>query len=38
MLEKISGYSIDDAKNYLIESLRTEVTHEMAMTVKDVEQ
>ena len=38
MLEKISGYSIDDAKNYLIESLRTEVTHEMAMTVKEVEQ
>jgi hypothetical protein len=26
MLEKISGYSIEDAKNYLIESLETEVT------------
>ena len=33
MLEKISGYSIED----LIDSLRTEVTHEMAVTVKEVE-
>lgn len=37
MLEKISGYSIEDAKAYLIDSIRTDVTHEMAMTVKEVE-
>jgi ribonuclease Y len=38
MLEKISGYSIEEAKNYLIDSVRTDVRHEMAMTVKEVEQ
>lgn len=37
MLEKISGYSIEDAKAYLIDSVRADVTHEMAMTVKEVE-
>ena len=31
MLEKISGYSVEDAKGYLIDSVRTDVTHEMAM-------
>jgi ribonuclease Y len=37
MLQQISGYSIDEAKKYLIDSVRTEVTHEMAVTVKEVE-
>lgn len=37
MLEKISGYSIEDAKNHLIDSLRDEVTHEMAVTIKETE-
>ena len=37
MLEKISGYSIEEAKNYLIESVRTECTHEMASAIKEVE-
>ena len=37
MLEKISGYTVEEAKTYLIESLESEVTHEMAMKVKEVE-
>jgi len=37
MLEKISGYSVEEAKADLINSLREDVTHEMAMTVKEVE-
>ena len=37
MLEKISGYSVEEAKNYLIESVRTECTHEMAAAIKEVE-
>ena len=37
MLEKISGYTVDEAKQYLIKNLETEVTHEMAMKVKEVE-
>ena len=37
MLEKISGYSIEEAKNYLIENVRTECTHEMAAAIKEVE-
>ncbi len=37
MLEKISGFSVDEAKNYLISSIRDEVTHEMAVKVKEVE-
>jgi len=37
MLEKISGYSVEDAKQYLISSVETEVTHEMAMKVKEIE-
>ena len=38
MLEKISGFSIEDAKAYLINSVREDVTHEMAMKVKEIEQ
>lgn len=37
MLEKISGYTVEEAKAYLIESLESEVTHEMAVKVKEVE-
>jgi len=38
MLEKISGFSVEDAKAYLINSVREDVTHEMAMKVKEIEQ
>ena len=37
MLEKISGFSVDEAKNYLIDNVREDVTHEMAMKVKEGE-
>ncbi|MEG0778423.1 MAG: ribonuclease Y [Oscillospiraceae bacterium] len=36
-LEKISGYTVDEAKEHIISSLESEVTHEMAMKVKEVE-
>ena len=37
MLEKISGYTVEDAKNYLIANVESEVTHEMAAKVREVE-
>jgi ribonuclease Y len=37
MLERISGYSEEEAKAYLIQNVETEVTHEMAMKVKEIE-
>ena len=37
MLEKISGFSVEEAKTYLINNIRDDVTHEMAMKVKEVE-
>ena len=37
MLEKISGYTIEEAKTYLIESLEAEVTHEKAAKLKEIE-
>ena len=37
MLEKISGYTVDEAKEHIISTLETEVTHEMAVKVKEVE-
>ena len=37
MLEKISGYTVEEAKEHIIASLENEVTHEMAMKVKEVE-
>ena len=37
MLERISGFSTEDAKTYLINAVRDDVTHEMAMKVKEVE-
>ena len=38
MLEKISGFTVDEAKDYLIKSLESEVTHEAAMKVKEIEE
>ncbi len=37
MLEKISGYTIEEAKAYLISNVETEVTHEMAVKIKEIE-
>ena len=37
MLEKISGYSVEEAKQYLIDSLESEVTHELAAKIKELE-
>ena len=37
MLEKISGYTQEEAKQYLISNIETEVTHEMAAKVREVE-
>ena len=37
MLEKISGFSIEEAKAYLIDNVRDDVTHEMALKVKEIE-
>ncbi len=37
LLEKISGFSIDDAKHYLISQLESEVTHEQAVKIREIE-
>ncbi len=37
MLERISGYTTDEAKAMLVSQVESEVTHEMAMKVKEVE-
>ncbi|NLW65055.1 MAG: ribonuclease Y [Clostridiales bacterium] len=37
MLEKISGYTVEEAKEHIISTLETEVTHEMAVKIKEVE-
>ncbi|MCQ2447457.1 MAG: ribonuclease Y [Oscillibacter sp.] len=37
MLEKISGFTADEAKAYLIQQVETEVTHETALKIKEVE-
>ena len=37
VLERISGYSAEEAKNLLIESLASEVTHEQAVKVREIE-
>lgn len=36
-LERISGYTAEEAKAYLIAKLETEVTHEAAMKIKEAE-
>ncbi len=38
MLERISGYTADQAKAYLLDNLETELTHEKAVKVLDFEQ
>jgi len=37
MLEKISGFTVEEAKEYLIKNLESEVTHEAAMKIKEIE-
>ena len=37
MLERISGYTAEEAKNYLISQLEAEVVHESAMKIKEIE-
>ena len=37
MLEKISGFSVEEAKSYLIDQVRDDATHEMALKVKEIE-
>ena len=36
-LERLSGYTVEEAKLYLINSVRDEATHEMAAKLKEVE-
>ena len=36
-LERISGYTIEEAKNLLIDTLASEVTHEQAVKVREIE-
>ena len=37
MLERISGFSVEEAKAYIIANVRDDVTHEMALKVKEIE-
>lgn len=37
MLEKISGLTQDDAKKYLLDSVESQVRHESAMKIKEIE-
>ena len=37
LLEKISGYTVEEAKAYLIKMLETEVTHEKAVKIKEID-
>ncbi|NCB63892.1 MAG: ribonuclease Y [Clostridia bacterium] len=37
VLERISGFTAEEAKNYLIAQLETEVTHESALKIKEIE-
>ena len=37
MLERISGFTADEAKMYLIEQVESEVTHETALKIKEIE-
>ena len=37
MLERISGFAAEEAKQYLIDQVEAEVTHETAMKIKEVE-
>ena len=37
MLERISGFTADEAKKYLTEQVESEVTHETALKIKEIE-
>jgi len=37
MLERISGFTADEAKKYLIDQVESEVTHETALKIKEIE-
>ena len=37
ILERISGFTADEAKKYLIEQVESEVTHETALKIKEIE-
>ena len=37
MLERISGFTADEAKKYLIEQVESDVTHETALKIKEIE-
>ncbi len=37
MLERISGFTVEEAKNYLLKQLEQDVTHESAMKIKEIE-
>ena len=37
MLERISGFTADEAKQYLIAQVESEVTHETALKIKEIE-
>ena len=37
MLERISGFTADEAKSYLLKQLEQDVTHESAMKIKEIE-
>ena len=37
MLERISGFTAEDAKKYLIDQVESEVTHETALKIKEIE-
>ena len=37
MLEKISGFTVEEAKKYLIDQVESEVTHETALKIKEVQ-
>lgn len=38
VLEKISGFTTEQAKEYMLSNLRSEIKHESAMVIKDAEQ
>ncbi len=38
MLEKISGFTVEEAKQFLIRSLESEVRHDYAVTLKNIEE
>ncbi len=37
MLERISGFSVEEAKAYIIANVKDDVTHEMAVKIKEIE-